>query len=288
MRLLVGLGSIAAGITITIPAFVLFFISAGGGHGDYPKSRRHPCHPHAGHACPKDSSQGQGSFRRYKRDASFVLYFGEARVQAIGNLLSSGFIEEDMRRDPCPKIPDAVKRNIGSIAQLEQELLRQRSAVSCFSDRMTNLIASPIFLAAHALWLIAWILVNTRGISGFAPFDPFPFSLLALCLASETICLTAFVLMSQRRQTRSADQWAHVGLQIGLLAEQETTKMLALLQSMCNQLGLKVLARDRELKEMIQTTPIVAIVQELEKAREANEPTHPKSEADQDEDLLAA
>jgi hypothetical protein len=64
--------------------------------------------------------------------------------------------------------------------------------------------------------------------------------------------------------------------------------MLALLQSMCNQLGLKALARDSELKEMIQTTPIVAIVQELEKAREANEPTHSKSEADQDEDFLAA
>jgi hypothetical protein len=35
LRLLVGLGSIAASITINIPAFELFFISAGGGHGDY-------------------------------------------------------------------------------------------------------------------------------------------------------------------------------------------------------------------------------------------------------------
>jgi uncharacterized membrane protein len=153
---------------------------------------------------------------------------------------------------------------------------------------MTNLIASPIFLAAHVLWFVAWILLNTLGGSGIAHFDPYPFCLLALCLASETVLLTTFVLMSQKRQTRSADQWAHVGLQIGLLSEQETTKMLQLLQSMCNQLGLKALARDKELKEMIQTTPIVAIVQELEKAREGNEAADSETKSSQGEHLRAA
>jgi uncharacterized membrane protein len=193
-----------------------------------------------------------------------------------------------LRGDSCPKIPATVKRNIGSIAQLEQEFLRQRSAVSCVSDRITNLIASPLFLTAHMLWFVAWILVNTLGAFVIVPFDPYPFCLLALCVASETILLTTFVLRSQQRQTRSADQWAHVGLQVGLLAEQETTKMLQLLQSMCNQLGLKSLARDKELKEMIQTTPIVAIVQELEKAREGNEVTDPETKSSQREHLRAA
>ena len=69
--------------------------------------------------------------------------------------------------------------------------------------------------------------------------------------------------MSQKRQSRQADQWAHVALQVGLLAEQETTKMLQLLQSICNHLGIKSVAHDQELKEMAQMTPILAIVQEL-------------------------
>jgi hypothetical protein len=55
-----------------------------------------------------------------------------------------------------------------------------------------------------------------------------------------------------------------------LLAEQEMTKMLQLLQSVCNQLGLKKAVQDRELKEMVKDTHIVAVVQELEKAREAD------------------
>jgi uncharacterized membrane protein len=169
------------------------------------------------------------------------------------------------------EIPESVKRNIGSIAQLEQEFLRQRSAVSCLSDRISNLVASPCFITAHIFWFIGWILANTVNGLGIDPFDPYPFSFLALCLASEATLLTTFVLMSQKRQTCQADQWAHVALQVGLLAEQETTKMLQLLQSICNLLGLKSVAHDQELKEMVQMTPIIAIVQELEKAREKDE-----------------
>ena len=96
---------------------------------------------------------------------------------------------------------------------------------------------------------------------------------LALCLATEVILLTTFVLMSQKQQARQADQWAHVALQVSLLSEQETTKMLQLLQAICHQLGLKSLAHDQQLKEMIQTTPIVAIVEELGKVREADDAT---------------
>jgi uncharacterized membrane protein len=168
-------------------------------------------------------------------------------------------------------ISDTVKRNIDSIAQLEQEFLRQRSTVDCLSDRITDVAGSQMFITAHILWFAGWVIVNTFDIFGIAHFDPYPFGFLALCLASEAALLSTFVLMSQKRQTHQADQWAHVGLQIGLLAEQETTKMLQLLQSICNHLGLKKAGRDRELREMVKETHIVAVVQELERARDADD-----------------
>jgi uncharacterized membrane protein len=170
-----------------------------------------------------------------------------------------------------PTVSDTVKRNIDSIAQLEQEFLRQRSTVACLSDRITDIAGSPLFITAHVLWFAGWVLVNTFDVLGIAHFDPYPFCFLALCLASEAALLSTFVLMSQKRQTHQADQWAHVGLQISLLAEQETTKMLQLLQSICNHLGLKKAVQDRELREMVKETHIVAVMQELEKAREADE-----------------
>jgi uncharacterized membrane protein len=77
--------------------------------------------------------------------------------------------------------------------------------------------------------------------------------------------------MSQNRQNRQADHWAHLDLQVGLLAEQETTKMLQMLQAICERLGLPDKARDRELNEMIRKTHVEMLAEELERARESTE-----------------
>ena len=173
-------------------------------------------------------------------------------------------------------IPERVQRNIDSIAELEQEFLRQRSTVACISDRISNVAASPFFIASHLVWFAGWILLNTYDGFGVVHFDPYPFCFLALCIGCEAALLSMFILMSQQRQTRQADQWAHVGLQVGMLNEQETTKMLQMLQSICNHLGLKKIGQDRELKEMVKETPFVAVMQELERALVANDATPPK------------
>ena len=60
-------------------------------------------------------------------------------------------------------------------------------------------------------------------------------------------------------------------MQVNLLSEQEMTKVLQLLRSVCDHLGLETVGRDKELKEMVKQTHVIALVQELEKARDANE-----------------
>lgn len=171
------------------------------------------------------------------------------------------------------RIPKTVKRNIESIAELEQEFSRQRSTVACLSDRVSNVASSPFFFLGHIVWFACWILLNTIDCYGVEHFDPYPFSFLGLCISSEAALLAMFVLMSQQRQTHQAEQWAHAGLQVGMLGEQETTKMLQMLQSISHHLGMKDVRLDRELNEMVKETPIVAVMQELEKALVANDAT---------------
>ena len=171
------------------------------------------------------------------------------------------------------RIPEAVQRNIASIAELEQEFSRQRSTVACLSDKVSSVASSPFFFLGHLAWFAGWILLNTVNCYGIKHFDPYPFSFLGLCISSEAALLAMFVLMSQQRQTRQAEQWAHAGLQVGMLSEQETTKMLQMLQSISHHLGMKNVRLDRELNEMVKETPIVAVMQELEKALDANDAT---------------
>src|SRR5437763_751295 len=150
---------------------------------------------------------------------------------------------------PDDRIPGLTQRNIESIAQLEQEFKQQRSRLDRGSDAISGFVGSIQFVIAHALGLGAWVALNI-GLLWLRPFDPYPFVFLNLVLAVETVFLSTFVLMSQNRQNHQADRWAHLDLQLSLLGEQEATKMLQLLQQICDRLGMPQVARDRELREM--------------------------------------
>jgi uncharacterized membrane protein len=99
---------------------------------------------------------------------------------------------------------------------------------------------------------------------------------LGVLVSLEAVLLATFVLMTQKRQARQAEHWAHLNLQIGLLSEQEATKMLQMLTMVCNHMGLKT-SQDLELKEMVEKTPIAHLAQELaqnlESRHDTNEPS---------------
>jgi uncharacterized membrane protein len=170
-----------------------------------------------------------------------------------------------------PPLTRGVRKNIASIAELEDQLERRRSGVDRVSDAITGFVGSLRFLAAHVLGFGAWVLWNA-GLFAAPPFDPYPFVFLNFVLAVEAVVLSTFVLMSQNRQNRRSEDWAHLALQVSLLAEQETTKILQMQQAVCEQLGLQKVARDAELKEMVETTHVEVLAKELGQAREPEEP----------------
>jgi uncharacterized membrane protein len=183
------------------------------------------------------------------------------------------------RRRP---VPAPIRRNIESITQLEQAFVQQRTAVDVISDTVTGFTGSLRFILAHAAFFTAWILLNTVLLPAADRFDPFPFGFLGLVVGLEAIFLSTFVLMSQNRQNRMADQWAHVDLQVTLLAEQENTKMLQMLQRIYDFLGLEKETRhDKELKELVEATQVERLVEELAKARDPEKPENPPPPQDE-------
>jgi uncharacterized membrane protein len=180
--------------------------------------------------------------------------------------------------EPAEKVPAVAQRNIEAIAQLEQEMLRQRTGLDRVSDAISAFVGSIQFVIAHAIGIFAWMVLNAVLLYWQSAFDPYPFVFLNLVLGVETVFLSTFVLMSQNRQNHQADRWAHLDLQVSLLAEQEATKMLQMLQQICDQVGLKQMAKDKELKEMVQTTHVEVLAEELAEAREAEEETPPAPE----------
>lgn len=160
------------------------------------------------------------------------------------------------------KISGVARDNIESVTQISRDFAKGRTKLDRLGDAVTRIAASPGFLAAHFVGVVAWISINLRAIPGCSPFDPYPFSLLGVLVSLEAVLLAIFVLMAQKRQTQQADHWAHLNLQVGLLSEQEATKMLQMLTAISDRLGVRT-SHDTELKEMAQKTVVDHLHQEL-------------------------
>ncbi|MGB2669619.1 MAG: DUF1003 domain-containing protein [Candidatus Acidiferrum sp.] len=154
--------------------------------------------------------------------------------------------------------------NIAAIAKLEEEALDRRTRTERQSDVVVRFIGSPVFLLLHVTLVVVWSAVNLNLIPALPAFDPSPFGILALFVSSESVFLTIFVLISQNRMSRQAERRAHLDLQVGMLAEQELTMMLQMLQKLCQHTGVDTQSATQQVQGFSETTDVHKLASELD------------------------
>jgi uncharacterized membrane protein len=155
---------------------------------------------------------------------------------------------------------DLTRRNIETIARLEEAAQNQRTAADRVADAIAAFCGNMKFVWVHAVWFGLWVLAGT--LPGIKHYDPFPFQFLTLVVSLEAIFLTTFVMISQNRQARTADRRNHLDLQINLLAEQENSKMLTMLAAIMDRLGLD--SADPEVLVLEEATEPDKLVHQIE------------------------
>jgi uncharacterized membrane protein len=160
---------------------------------------------------------------------------------------------------------ESAQQNIQTISRLEQEAIEQRSTSEKISEAFTRFMGSMTFVVLHVVGLAIWFSWNL-GAFGLEPFDPFPFGILTLIVSTEGVILAIFVLISQNRMSRLANQRAHLNLQISLLAEQETTKILQRLKTVADHLDIRETERDEEIERLSQSTHLEVLAEELKRS----------------------
>lgn len=153
--------------------------------------------------------------------------------------------------------------NIAAIAKLEEEALNRRTRTERDSDAIVKFIGSMKFLVLHGILVSVWVILNLN-LFPVKPFDPFPFGILALIVASESVFLTIWVLISQNRMARQAERRSHLDLQVGMLAEQELTTMLQMLQKLCQHAGVDVKSANLQVQGFSENTDVAKLASELE------------------------
>lgn len=166
--------------------------------------------------------------------------------------------------DPS-SVDQLTAQNMKTIAELEKAAQSHRSSTDRIADRISGFCGSMGFVWVHVVWFAAWIVGNT--LLPIKAIDPYPFSFLTLVVSLEAIFLSPFIMISENRQQRIDERRSHLDLQINLLAEQESTKTLQLLEEIARKVGVDT-SRDPHVAVLEQATRPDKLLEQIDETIE--------------------
>jgi uncharacterized membrane protein len=168
-------------------------------------------------------------------------------------------------------IEKEIASNVTEIVELENAQRKKRTVAEQLSEVIAKFCGSMIFVYVHIAWFGFWIIFNDfPNVS----FDPYPYTFLTLVVSLEAIFLSTFILISQNHDTQLSERRNHLDLQINLLAEQENTKILELLQAIAQKVGVDC---DPEVQVLLEPIKPKKLVKQIVKAANEEERNGSKS-----------
>jgi uncharacterized membrane protein len=155
------------------------------------------------------------------------------------------------------------KRAKHLIRSFEYEAEKNRTLGVKAADFLSSKFGTLAFLLLNAFFFIFWIFANYGKIPGVPVFDPHPFILLTMIVSLEAIMLSIIVLISQNRQGYINRLRQELDMQVNLISERETSKILELFKIFLEKNNTKI--NDEELDEMIKKTDVSYIERQLRK-----------------------
>ena len=160
-------------------------------------------------------------------------------------------------------LPSFISENIDAIIGAEQAASQRRSRSEAVYEFVGGSIGTLKFVALQVIGVILWVAINAGLIPPIRPFDHFPFPILNQIVALEAVLMTAFVLMKQNRMSKLADRRAHLNLQINLLTERETTKIIRMLLEIGKRFDIQHKVLDEESSQLSRLLTIEALIEAL-------------------------
>ena len=130
-------------------------------------------------------------------------------------------------------LPSHIDGTVQAIALLQNEHHQEAAAVDHAIDRATATIGRPASLAIMTLIIGLWTGVNVvMPLMGEIPFDPAPFPWLISGVALLSLYMATLILMTQRRSEKLASRREQMTLELAVLSEHKTAKIIALLEEL--------------------------------------------------------
>jgi uncharacterized membrane protein len=174
------------------------------------------------------------------------------------------------------QVPASVSQNIETIEQFYQREQGRVRGPQRLLERIAHAIGRPFFLAAIGVFVLLWILANVLAVRlGWQVFDPPPFPALQGIVSLAALLSTLVVLIGQNRLAKLEQRREHLELQVNILTEQKTTKLIHLLEELRHDLPM---VRDRvdpdvaALKQPADAKQILSALEDSQRGASADDP----------------
>ncbi|SFB50862.1 Uncharacterized membrane protein [Rhizobium sp. NFR07] len=156
----------------------------------------------------------------------------------------------------------ALARNIDAVMQRRRETADAASLQERAAAAISRFAGSMPFVYIHLVLYGTWIVANLNWLPGVRPWDP-SLVILAMEASVEAIFLSTFVLINQNRMAAEDDTRADLDLQVSLLNEHETTRLIAMVEAIAKRLDVPIEAGE-ELSELKEDVAPEAVLDRIE------------------------
>ena len=155
-------------------------------------------------------------------------------------------------------LSDHVVESMEALAAVHREHYRQTSPLQRGLDRITHAVGTPSFVASTMLGLAGWAAISFVVTRGRVTETAFVWLELTATLAALVIAM--LILVTQRREDQLAERRAQLTLELAMLADRKSAKIIALLEELRRDHPDLVDRVDTESDEMASPTDPSAVL----------------------------
>jgi uncharacterized membrane protein len=150
----------------------------------------------------------------------------------------------DAREQSSEPSLDPISQNIGTILEFYTREELKISHSQRVLEGIGGFMGRPIYVGSILLFVALWTFANVYAREcGWEQFDRAPFFWLQGIVSLGALLTTTVVLIKQNRMGKLEELRAHLDLQVNLLTEQKTTKLIDLIEELRRDLPM---VRDRD------------------------------------------
>jgi uncharacterized membrane protein len=134
---------------------------------------------------------------------------------------------------------------------------------------MTRVVGRPRFVGLLTAFIVLWIATNVLlQALGIGSFDPPPYQWLQDIAGLLGLYITVLILITQRHEDQLAEHRAQLTLELAILGEQKTAKVIELLEELRRDHPLIANRVDREADIMAQPADPQAVLEAIKDTHE--------------------